>query len=66
MVLETRIIRASVKKVKSLDGSVEIGADGQDTYDADGNNMLHSGYDPSGGAGRTAIALEGQDALENL
>lgn len=39
---------------------------GIDTYDSAGNNMLHSGYDPSGTDGITAIARQGEDAISNV
>ena len=41
MALETKIIRSGYKKLKSLDGSVQVGETGLDTYDTDGNRTFN-------------------------
>lgn len=63
-------LNTAFNKLQAFDenGSTIVDTDrtGLDTYDSDGNNMLHSGKDPSGSAGVTAIARQGEDALSNL
>ena len=44
----------------------EINSNGVTTYDSTGKVMLRSGVDPTGSDGITVIAIEGQDALENI
>lgn len=67
MAIQTKKKYSGAKNISTINGNVRLNSNGITTYDTDGNIMLISGKDPQGAsAGITAVAIQGEDAVDNL